>query len=413
MTLYCVAVLFSQAQPSIRTTTPTQPQNFTMPRPPSSKQPKKSSSNSPSDSAPVNPWTDPSARASGKHPGKGANSGHPKARTKGKQQTAGSKAKRPADKAKKAPQLHPRNRHQTRYDFDALTKANPDLTRFMVVTPAGNDSIDFTNPEAIKVLNRSLLMQWYGLTHWDIPDGYLCPPIPGRADYIHNLADLLATTNNGKIPLGRKVTALDIGCGANCIYPIIGNSEYGWSFVAADIQADSLASAQRNIDANPMLKASVTLREQTDASYCFKSIIKSKDFVDVTLCNPPFHESAEQMARGNERKWKNLGKWDGKQQDPKQLNFGGQSNELWCDGGEAAFVARMIRESREYGQQVAWFTSLVSRQAAIPALKNALKEIGVKQQRVVEMSQGQKSSRFIAWTFQSDKALETWAKNRW
>lgn len=39
------------------------------------------------------------------------------------------------------------------------------------------------------------------------------------------------------------------------------------------------------------------------------------------------------------------------------LNFGGQQQELWCEGGEVAFITQMIAESQQFGRQVKWFTS--------------------------------------------------------
>lgn len=319
--------------------------------------------------------------------------------------------------------LHPRNRHQDRYNFEALIATSPELADFVRLTPKGNQSIDFTDPQAIKALNRALLTHWYQIADWDIPDGYLCPPIPGRADYIHNLADLLAAANGGKQPAGSRIQVLDVGCGANCIYPLIGNSEYGWRFMAADIDATSLASAQRILSANPALQQKISLHQQPDSQCCFTHILQAADYLDLTLCNPPFHDSPEQMARGNQRKWKNLGQWEteateGNKQNnqsskPEALNFGGQSNELWCDGGEVAFVSRMIRESTRYASQVYWFTSLVSRQSALPALENVLKETGVVQQQIIDMAQGQKSSRFIAWSFLNPEQQKIWRQMRW
>src|SRR3970040_618445 len=98
--------------------------------------------------------------------------------------------------------LHPRNRHQGRYDFARLTRPCPELSAFLVTTPAGEASIDFSAPDAIRALNRALLQADYGIAHWGVPDGYLVPPIPGRADYLHGLADLLAETAGGVIPRG-------------------------------------------------------------------------------------------------------------------------------------------------------------------------------------------------------------------
>jgi hypothetical protein len=99
----------------------------------------------------------------------------------------------------------------------------------------GTESIDFANPAAVKALNQALLKKFYDIAHWDIPPGYLCPPIPGRADYIHHVADLLAGEHEVAIPRGPSVAVLDIGIGANCVYPIVGCHDYGWQFVGTDI----------------------------------------------------------------------------------------------------------------------------------------------------------------------------------
>ena len=72
------------------------------------------------------------------------------------------------------------------------------------------------------------------------PSGYLCPPIPGRVDYIHYLADLLAESNNQEIPRGSGIKALDIGTGASLVYPLTGNSEYGWTFTGVDIDTGAV-----------------------------------------------------------------------------------------------------------------------------------------------------------------------------
>ena len=127
--------------------------------------------------------------------------------------------------------LHPRNPHRFRYDFEQLFVSCPELKPFVARNEHGIETIDFSDPEAVKMLNKALLIANYEIQNWDIPKNYLCPPIPGRADYIHYLADLLANSNNEIIPEGETVVGLDIGIGANCIYPIIGNSTYGWSFV--------------------------------------------------------------------------------------------------------------------------------------------------------------------------------------
>lgn len=309
------------------------------------------------------------------------------------------------------PGLHPRNRHRERYDFPKLIKVFPELGAFVAPNTYGDASIDFGDPAAVKTLNRALLAHFYDIQSWDIPPGYLCPPIPGRADYVHCLADLLATGNAGSIPRGASIRVLDIGVGASCIYPILGNREYGWRFIGSDIDARALASAQRILDANPHLGMAIELRLQHEPSRIFGGILKTGEGIDVCLCNPPFHESLRQAREGTERKWRNLGR--AAEGEKPVLNFGGQGRELWCEGGESAFVTRMIEESAAIPTQCLWFTALVSKSSSLPGIRTALKRAGVRESRVIEMAQGQKQSRLVAWTFLDPSQHEAWGQDRW
>ncbi len=157
---------------------------------------------------------------------------------------------------------HPRNRHQGRYDFAALIAVEPRLKAFMIINPYGKPSIDFANPAAVRVFNAALLKQLYGIKDWQIPEGYLCPPVPGRADYIHGLADLLATDAKGVIPRGVGFTVLDVGTG-ELYYPLLGQHDYGWRFIACDIDAQALANARQTLRANALDKV-IDLRLQPD-----------------------------------------------------------------------------------------------------------------------------------------------------
>ncbi|MEH0886004.1 23S rRNA (adenine(1618)-N(6))-methyltransferase RlmF [Enterobacter sp. UNJFSC 003] len=293
------------------------------------------------------------------------------------------------------PGLHPRNRHRSRYDMDVLCLSCPELQHFIVQTPAGEPSVNFADPQAVKTLNKALLAHFYGVAHWDIPEGFLCPPVPGRADYVHHLADLLAEDNNGVVP--KQATILDIGTGANLIYPLIGAHEYQWRFTGSEIGAEAFSSAQAIINANPGLSRAIRLRRQKDEASIFNGIIHKNEQYDATLCNPPFHDSAAAARAGSERKRRNLG-----QAEDAALNFGGQQHELWCEGGEVAFILRMIAESKAFDRQVKWFSTLVSRGDNLPPLYRALTEVGAVKVVKKEMAQGQKQSRFIAWSFMDD-----------
>lgn len=306
--------------------------------------------------------------------------------------------------------LHPRNRHRERYDFKALIKTCPALTPFVRINEYQDESIDFSNAEAVLMLNKALLKQYYGIEHWSIPPGYLCPPIPGRADYIHHLAELLGSCNNGTIPKGANIKCLDIGVGANCIYPIIGHQEYGWSFVGSDVEAVAIKSATRIVEANSILKGAIELRFQKNSKNVFRHIIRENDHFDLTLCNPPFHTSYAEAQAGTLRKLSNLNR---KKITKATLNFGGKNNELWCEGGEEKFVQIMIDESKEFSTSCFWFTTLVSKSAHLKRIYAALKFAKAVEVRTIPMSQGNKVSRFVAWTFLTPVQQLAWASKRW
>lgn len=291
---------------------------------------------------------------------------------------------------KKSSNLHPRNKHKGTYNFDELTKVHPELAQFVRPNKFKVDSIEFSNPKAVKALNKALLKSYYGLDYWEIPEGYLVPPIPGRADYIHNIADLL----EGK--KGKDVKVLDLGTGSSMIYAIIGNQEYDWSFIAADIDEIALNSAQRIVDNNKGIQ-NVELRFQKNERDTFLGIINSKEKIDVSICNPPFHASLEEAERGTKRKIKNLNK--GKKKQKFELNFGGQRSELWTEGGEKKFIFNMIKQSIRFAPNVKWFTTLVSKEAIVPAILSSLRSNNAKEFKVIEMGQGNKVSRIVAWRF--------------
>nr|WP_214073152.1 23S rRNA (adenine(1618)-N(6))-methyltransferase RlmF [Mucilaginibacter sp. dw_454] len=300
--------------------------------------------------------------------------------------------------------MHPRNVHRTGYDFKQLSRADGELKAFLGLNQAGTESIDFTDPLAVKALNKALLKHFYGVKGWDIPEGYLCPPIPGRADYIHYAADLLRDTNDGVIPQGNGVHVLDIGVGANCVYPFVGNSAYNWKFTGSDIDPDALRNANEILSANKEFQSRIDLRLQTGKEKIFQGIIKPGERYELTMCNPPFHASFKDAKEVTATKWKKLGVMT----KPTLLNFGGQKNELWTKGGEAGFLRRMIEESVAFGKQVLWFTSLVSKKDTLPTTYSTLRWVKALDVRTIDMSHGQKNSRIVAWTFLTPEEQVAW-----
>lgn len=305
--------------------------------------------------------------------------------------------------------LHPRNQHRFRYDFKLLIENSPALKKYVSINEHKIETIDFSDPEAVKALNKALLIANYDIKNWDIPANYLCPPIPGRADYIHYIADLLASSNNGIIPKGNVIQGLDIGIGANCIYPLIGNAEYGWSFVGTDIDEKALQNCSEIIEHNPKFIESISLQQQTESRFIFKNIITPEDRFTFTICNPPFHKSEEEATKGSLRKVNNLESRDVANKATKPvLNFGGHNTELWCEGGELGFITQMIYESAKYPMQCFWFTTLVSKQSHLSSIYKTLNKVNAAMIKTIDMAQGQKNSRIIAWTFLSEGQQKQW-----
>ena len=292
-------------------------------------------------------------------------------------------------------QLHPRNRFRNGYDFPGLIACSPRLAQFVATNAYGDASVDYANPEAVKALNQALLKHAYGIDTWDVPPGYLCPPIPGRSDYLHHLADLPGISDAAR-PRRQPVVVLDIGTGANCIYPLIGAREYGWRFVGTEIDPVALNWAKKLVAVNPVVADLIECRLQKSPLECFNGVTKAGETFDLSMCNPPFHASAEAAAEGTRRKRRNLGH---RKSTAPGLNFGGQAGELWCAGGELAFVRRMIAESAARPGLCRWFTTLVSKSTHLPRLFRSLQEVKAVDVRTLEMTHGQKKSRILAWTF--------------
>lgn len=284
--------------------------------------------------------------------------------------------------------MHSNNIHNQAYDFPALISAYPLLKEFVFKNSYDSTTIDFGNPKAVIVLNKAILIHYYQLKDWSIPKDYLCPPIPGRADYIHHIADLL-----NKKATSKNIKGLDIGVGANCIYPILGTQIYNWQMVGVDINEVAVASAKKNIAINPMLTDKIAIRHQTNNANIFEGIIQPDEYFHFTMCNPPFHSSQKEAEKHANQKIKNL-----KGIKTSSLNFGGQSNELWCNGGEALFIKRMIKQSTLFAKQVGIFSCLVSKSENLTAIKKQLLKLKA-QYHIINMEQGNKKSRIVAWTF--------------
>lgn len=279
--------------------------------------------------------------------------------------------------------LHPKNKFNKGYNFEELIQTNPKLETYVSKNKFDVVTIDFSIPEAVKELNKALLFSYDKISVWEFPDENLCPPIPGRLDYILYLTDLLSEEENVKV--------LDIGTGATCIYPLLGVAENNWDFVATDIDLDSLDTSQDNIDDNNFTDK-IELRQQFDENNILKGVLKDDDSFSAVMCNPPFYKSAEEAQGANKRKNRNLG-------NSAVRNFSGNNNELWYVGGEKAFLHNYLYESSLFKESSKWFTSLVSKKENIDSLQKSAKKLGAKEFKVIAMNQGNKVTRIACWKY--------------
>ena len=171
--------------------------------------------------------------------------------------------------------MHINNQHNKAYNFKLLCVKHSKLIKYVFTNEYNSQTIDFSDSNAVFHLNKAILKTYYNIDFWEIPKGYLCPPIPSRVDYIHYLNDLLENKTNCK--------GLDIGVGANCIYSLLGASVYNWKMIGTDISKIAVEYAQKNVFRNDSIKDLVEIRHQENNANIFKDIIQPNEFYDFTL----------------------------------------------------------------------------------------------------------------------------------
>ncbi|KAG7641519.1 unnamed protein product [Arabidopsis thaliana] len=305
-------------------------------------------------------------------------------------------------------------------DFASLASLYPSFKPFVFFS-GSRARIDWTDYNATRELTRVLLLHDHGVNWW-IPDGQLCPTVPNRSNYIHWINDLLSS---GIIQSlggdGSKVKGFDIGTGANCIYPLLGASLFGWSFVGSDFTVVALEWAEKNVQSNPHFsdlieirdskvppqcssvpeventESEKTIQEEAEISATVKSdyhdnksfiepavllgVVKENETFDFCMSNPPFFETFEEAGL-----------------NPK-TSCGGTPEEMVCNGGEQAFVSRIIEDSAVLRQRFRWYTSMLGKKANLKLLISKLWEVGVTIVKTTEFVQGQTSRWGLAWSF--------------
>ncbi|WVZ21767.1 hypothetical protein V8G54_000311 [Vigna mungo] len=242
-----------------------------------------------------------------------------------------------------------RNKQQEENNDIVYSESQPDFAHLAILYPSFKSfvqpspphmrlTIDWTDFNATRELTRILLHHRHTLTWW-IPDGQLCPTVPNRSNYIHWLEHLLSSNIiPGTISSDSKVRGFDIGTGASCIYPLLGASLHGWSFVGSDVTDVAIEWAEKNVSSNPHIYNLIEIRRVQDnnappcmevedlvnsdqITLCKKTdmevaplpldlhacenksyrgppilvgVVRDDEKFDFCMCNPPFFESLEE-----------------------------------------------------------------------------------------------------------------------
>ncbi|KAI0596792.1 hypothetical protein F4775DRAFT_584680 [Biscogniauxia sp. FL1348] len=273
-------------------------------------------------------------------------------------------------------------------DFRLLAQQDPD---FAAVLKRGS-YLDFNDPVSVMQLTKTLLRLDFGI-QVDLPMDRLCPPVPNRHNYILWLKALLDSSASSYLDQydpARRVKGLDIGTGASLIYPLLGCAQRPWSFIATDVDSESLSYARKNAALNSyQTRIRIVGRGITDPLVPLDEL--GEDAIDFVMVNPPFYTSEVELQDLARQKLR-----------PPNSACTGAPIEMVCEGGEVGFVKRIIDESLVLRERVQWYTSMLGKQSSLDALVDILKRNNITNYAVAAFIQGNRTRRWaIGWSFGS------------
>ncbi|KAK0407303.1 hypothetical protein QR680_019126 [Steinernema hermaphroditum] len=298
--------------------------------------------------------------------------------------------------------MHDRNPYKKNPpNFTALAREYPELRKHCFITNRGTLNLNFADSEAVRILTLVLLRKDFGLTI-ELPHNSLVPRVPQRLNYLLFLEDLLLA--NGL--KNSDVTGIDVGTGCSCIYPLMGAAKFRWKFVATEIDETSIKMAKSNVEKNGQTenitvmcpRESTILTEAVNAALC--------EGFTFSMCNPPFYdfeESSRKYSMDENNACENT-VTEGGRPAPRSATVA-RLNELATEGGEVAFVLRMIEESMELRTRIRLFTSMVGIKASVQKIERVLKTIGDVRYVVSTLDQGRTQRFVLAWTYDNDAIL--------
>ncbi|XP_072949317.1 U6 small nuclear RNA (adenine-(43)-N(6))-methyltransferase [Epargyreus clarus] len=278
--------------------------------------------------------------------------------------------------------MHPRNIYKIPPDFAKLAESFKEFSEVAKVDVTGKVSIDFKNPNALRVLTKCLLKSDFNIDI-EIPEDRLVPTLPLRLNYILWLEDLLDA-----IERNDSVRGLDIGTGACAIYPILAAVKNKWFMVGTESDEDSLKKARDNIERNNLQDLIQVRKNDTTTVLNFILQDENKQKFHFCMCNPPFYSTFQDL-------------WESRSpaRPPPKNGFTGSPQELITEGGELQFCRKILEESKIHKDDIIIFTTMVGHKYNLKELVLDLQAEGIKY-TTTEFCQGRITRWGLAWTYQ-------------
>jgi 23S rRNA (adenine1618-N6)-methyltransferase len=188
----------------------------------------------------------------------------------------------------------------------------------------------------------------------------------------------------------RSVTGIDIGIGSSCIYPLLGCvARPNWNFIGTDIDEKNYNHAVYNATNNDLDKRIRLVKTSHEDPFFSRAMDHLKiNQADFTMCNPPFFDSKQEM----------MSTFD-KDNGPSAICTGAEV-EMVTNGGEAAYVSRMVDESKALGEKVQWYTSQLGKAASLPIVIDKLRALECSNWAVGVLNPHERTRRWvIGWSW--------------
>ncbi|XP_043472715.1 U6 small nuclear RNA (adenine-(43)-N(6))-methyltransferase [Leptopilina heterotoma] len=282
--------------------------------------------------------------------------------------------------------MHPRNKYKEEPNFKELALLYPEFRKVAMTDLSGKVRLNFKDDESLRVLTKILLRHDFGI-EVEIPESKLIPALSLRLNYVLWIEDLLIHSGLNDMRLARGI---DIGTGAVCIYPLLFAKLYGCKMIASEIDLESIKSAEENINRNNMqeLIKVISVPKETILS----KFVNNEENYSFVMCNPPFFKTDHDLKKINKRL-------------PPRNASSGKESELIVEGGEIAFIMRLIDDSMILKEKIQIYTSMIGVKKNLLFLRSELKNRNIENVTWTEFCQGFTKRWGIAWSFLPESVL--------